>query len=75
VIDSFAAAVIAAGKSGPTLRVVLHALSKNERNRLMKKGEKTIISSDEAEFIHALSIASKWRDALPLSEKHAEKAV
>lgn len=63
LIHSFAA-LIGATKAEPALKVILTALSKNERNRLMKKGERPIVSSDEAEFIHALSVVSKWKEAL-----------
>jgi hypothetical protein len=35
---------------------VLTALSKNERNNVMKKGEIPITSSDEAEFVRAVSL-------------------
>jgi hypothetical protein len=69
MIDSLAAALIGAGKSVPAMKIVLTALSKNERNRLMKKGEKSIVSSDEAEFIQALSVVSRWKETLDLSEK------
>jgi hypothetical protein len=61
LIDSFATAVIAAQRpgSGPNMKLVLAALSKNERNRVMKKGDKLIVSTDEAEFIRALSVVSQ----------------
>ena len=56
-LDSLASAVIAAQRPGPApnMKLVLAALSKNERNRVMKKGEKPITTSDEAEFLRALS--------------------
>jgi hypothetical protein len=41
------------------MKIVLAALSKNERNRVMKKGEKPITTSDEAEFLRALSLAAR----------------
>jgi hypothetical protein len=73
LIDSFAAALIGAIRTPapPSLKLVLTALSKNERNRLMKKGEKTIVSSDETEFIRALSTLSKLKEALGASEVHS----
>ena len=60
-IDSLATAVIAAQRPGsaPHMKLVLTALSKNERNRVMKKGDKLIVSTDEAEFIRALSVMSQ----------------
>ena len=70
MIDSLASALIGAGKSVSAMKIVLTALSWNERNRLMKKGEKSIVSSDEAEFIQALSVVSRWKETLDLSEKH-----
>jgi hypothetical protein len=59
-LDSMAAAMIGAqiNSKAPNLKIVITALSKNERNRVIKKNEKPIISSDEAEFIKALSILS-----------------
>jgi hypothetical protein len=71
MIDSLASALIGAGKNVPAMKIVLAALSKNERNRLMKKGEKSIVASDEAEFIQALSVVSRWKETLDLSEKHS----
>jgi hypothetical protein len=73
LIDSFAAALIGAIRTPapPSLKLVLTALSKNERNRLMKKSEKTIVSSDETEFIRALSTLSKLKEALGASEVHS----
>jgi hypothetical protein len=41
------------------MKLVLTALSKNERNRVMKKSNKLIVSTDEAEFIRALSVLSQ----------------
>jgi hypothetical protein len=72
LIDSFAAALIGAIRTPapPGLKLVLTALSKNERNRLMKKGEKTVVSSDETEFIRALSTLSKLKETLGVSEAH-----
>jgi hypothetical protein len=72
LIDSLAAALIGANKTPApqSLKLVLTALSKNERNRLMKKGEKTIVSSDETEFIRALSTLSKLKETLGVSETH-----
>jgi hypothetical protein len=61
MIDSFASALIGASNSSPALRIILTALSKNERNKLMKKGEKPIVSSDEADFIHTMSAVSKLK--------------
>jgi hypothetical protein len=60
-LDSLATAVIAAQRPGsaPNMKVVLAALSKNERNRVMKKGEKPFTTSDEAEFLRALSLAAR----------------
>jgi hypothetical protein len=69
MIDSFAAALIASNKSSPALKVVLTALAKNERNRVLKKGEKPIVSSDEVELIHAMSILSRIKEASNLSDK------
>jgi hypothetical protein len=72
-IDSFAAALIGAIRTPApaNLKIILTALSKNERNRLMKKGEKTIIQSDEVEFIRALSTLSKLKDTFGASEREA----
>jgi hypothetical protein len=60
-LDSLATAVIAAQRPGsaPNMKLVLTALSKNERNRVMKKSDKLIVSTDEAEFIRALSVLSR----------------
>jgi hypothetical protein len=68
-IDSFAAALIATNNNNSALKVVLTALSKNERNRVIKKGEKPIVSSDEAEFIHAMSVVSRLKESTNLLEK------
>jgi hypothetical protein len=73
LVDSFAAALIGAIRTPatPNLKIILAALSKNERNRLMKKGERTIVSSDETEFIRALSTLSKLKETLGVSETHS----
>jgi hypothetical protein len=57
LIDSLATAMIAA--QAPNMKLVLAALSKNERNRVMKKSDKLIVTTDEAEFIRALSVLSQ----------------
>jgi uncharacterized membrane protein len=59
VLDSFATAIIAAYGNAANTKLVLSALSKNERNRVLKKGEKPLIATDEADLIHALSILSQ----------------
>jgi hypothetical protein len=61
LIDSLATAMIAAQRPGsaPNMKLVLAALSKNERNRVMKKSDKLIVTTDEAEFIRALSVLSQ----------------
>lgn len=68
-IDSFAAALIATKNSSPALKIVLTALAKNERNRVLKKGEKPIVSSDEIELIQAMSVLSRVKEGANLIEK------
>jgi hypothetical protein len=68
LIDSFASALIASDGNAAALKIVLVALSKNERNIVMKKGEKPIISTDEIELMNAMSVLSKLKDNTHLSE-------
>jgi chromate transport protein ChrA len=68
-IDSFAAVLIATNNNNPALKIVLTALSKNERNRVIKKGEKPIVATDEAELIHAMSVLSRVKEGSNLLDK------
>jgi len=63
LIDSLASASIMAQSmsKAPNLKLVISALVKNERNRVIKKGEKTIVTSDEADFMRAISLINQYK--------------
>lgn len=60
-LDSLATAVIAAQRPGssPNMKLVLTALSRNERNRLAKSDEKSALPSEDAEILRAVSSSSR----------------
>jgi hypothetical protein len=67
-LDAAASAVILyLQKDSPAnAKIVLTSLSKTERNRILKKNEKSITDVDDAEIIRALAAVSRMREAAEL---------